>query len=438
MNSIEFKGVSSTTIDGLLICELPPISKPPMRVKQTTIDGRHGSMIEELGYSSYDKAVAIGLHGNFDINKVIKFFSGEGEVIFSNEPDKVYRGHIVNQVDYNRLLRFRQATVVFRVQPFKHKHREAFVEAKTATATGTNIILKDSGATPMKISTDAESVLVHGKNLVNANLFELRWNTSVDVAEEGYTIIAKGGTRHPYGFSTIALPLHIKGKQYTLKCDEIISEQNVGAGAQIIIATPTESIYLGISFSIKSLDFIIPQDATSINVGIYTNNTNSILATDNVVVFKGLRLVPTEFKADAWCKYQDLQTITCEDGIANATGYELATIISNEDNVEMEVEYFKLYEVFNEGLEPSKPMMVLKGSGTVELKVNGRAVFTYTFPDGEDEVVLDSEIEEAYLGTALKNRNMLGEFIELVPKTNKVEWSGNVTSIQILPRSRWL
>ena len=438
MNSIEFKGVSSTTLEGLLICELPPISKPPMRVKQTTVDGRHGSTIEELGYSSYDKAVSIGLHGNFDINKVIKFFSGEGEVIFSNEPDKVYRGHIVNQVDYNRLLRFRQATVVFRVQPFKHKYREAFVEAKTATATGTNIILKDSGATPMKISTDAESVLVHGKNLVNANQFELRWNTSVDVAEEGYTIIAKGGTRHPYGFSTIALPLHIKGKQYTLKCDEIISEQNVGAGAQIIITTPTDPIYLGISNLVKSLDFIIPQDATSINVGIYTNNTNTILATDNVVVFKGLRLVPTEFKADAWCKYQDLQTITVEDGIANATGYELATIISTEDNVEMAVEYFKLYEVFNEGLEVSKPLVVIKGSGTIELKVNGAAVFEYTFPSGETEVVLDSEIEEAYLGTALKNRNMLGEFIELVPKTNKIEWSGNIQSIEILPRSRWL
>ena len=94
MNSIEFKGVSSTTIDGLLICEMPPISKPPMRVAETMVDGRHGSIFEDLGYSAYDKAVLIGLHGAFDIDKVIKFFSGEGDIVFGNEPSKVYHGKV--------------------------------------------------------------------------------------------------------------------------------------------------------------------------------------------------------------------------------------------------------------------------------------------------------------------------------------------------------
>lgn len=438
MNTINFKGVSSTTIDGLLICELPPISKPPMRVIETMIDGKHGSIIEDLGYSTYDKTMKIGLHGAFDINKVIKYFSGEGDIIFGNEPDKVYHGHVVGQVDYTRLLRYKEAFVTFRVQPFKHKYLEAYVDAQTVTASGTNLVLKDCGATPMKISTDAETIVVHGKNLVNADLFELRWNTSVDVADEGYTIVAKGGTRHPYGFSTIVLPLQLKGKQYTLKCDDITSEQNVGAGAQIIITTPTEPIYLGISNSVKSIDFFIPEDAISINVGIYTNNTNTILATDNVVVYKGLRLVPIECKLDAWCKFQSAQTIPVVDGVVQTIGIEPVTVISNADNVAMSVDYFKPYEVFNEGLETSRPRMILKGSGTVELKVNGMPVFTYTFPNGENEVVIDSEIEEAYLGAILKNRNMLGEFPELVAKTNKIEWSGDVTSISILPRSRWL
>ena len=67
MNSIIWKGVSSTTIKGLLISELPPISRPAMRVKETTIDGRDGSILEDLGYSSYDKEVVIGLYGNFTL-----------------------------------------------------------------------------------------------------------------------------------------------------------------------------------------------------------------------------------------------------------------------------------------------------------------------------------------------------------------------------------
>ena len=131
MNTIFWKGVFSTTIEGLLISELPTISKPPLRVKETTIDGRDGSIIEELGYSSYDKTITIGLRGNFNINKVIKYFTGEGEIIFSNEPDKVYTARIVDQIDYNRLLRFRTAVVKFRVQPYKHKYNEAYKETQT-------------------------------------------------------------------------------------------------------------------------------------------------------------------------------------------------------------------------------------------------------------------------------------------------------------------
>lgn len=229
MNSIIFKGKSSAEIRGLLISELPPISKPQMRVKETQIDGRDGSTIEELGYSPYDKPVSIGLHGSFNIDEVVKFFSGEGDVIFSNEPDKVYRARIYAKVDYNRLLRFRTAKVTFRTQPYKYK---AYEEPLVLYATGSGVI--------------------------------------------------------------------------------------------------------------------------------------------------------------------------------------------------------------NEGFEVSKPLITLTGSGTVELSVNGSAVFSYTFPDGESQVEIDSEKEDAYFGNVLKNRNMNGEFPVLQPGTNKIEWTGDIQSVEILPRSRWL
>ena len=439
MNSIEFKGVSSTTIDGLLICEMPPISKPPMRVRETMVDGRHGSICEDLGYSSYDKSVSIGLHGAFDIDKVIKFFSGEGDIVFGNEPNKVYHGKVIGRIDYNRLLRFRKANVTFRVQPFKHKYREAYVEAPTATASGTNIVLNDCGATPMKIATDAESVLVHGKNIVNAFNFGVGTNTNIDISEDGYKITLVGGANTPYASAHRPLSLAMRGKTYTLKCDGITSQQGgVYAGAQVIVTNASGKQYYAITSVTHSLAFTVPTDATALEIGIYTNNTNIGLTTDNTVVILGLMIVPTEFKTDAWCKYQDTQTISVVDGIAKTTGIEPVTIISNADNVPMSVEYFKPFEVFNEGLETSRPIMVLKGSGKVEMLVNGALVFEYTFPDGENEVVIDSETEDAHLNGILKNRNMLGEFPELVPKTNKIEWMGDVTSIEILPRSRWL
>lgn len=228
MNKIIWKGVDSSTIEGLMICELPPITKPKMRVQETTIDGVDGSIIEELGYESYDKSLKIGLTYNFDVDKIIKYFTGEGQVVFSNESDKYYNAKIIDQIDYERLLRFKEATVKFRVQPFKYKLNESAI---TLTESGT---------------------------------------------------------------------------------------------------------------------------------------------------------------------------------------------------------------VTNVGLEYSKPIMKITGSGTVEVLVNGLAIFTYIFPENETEVIIDSEKEDAYLGTVLKNRTMTGEFPRLLDGENTISWSGNVTSIVVEPKSRWL
>ena len=438
MDTIFWKGVFSTTIDGLLISKLPPISKPPLRVKETMIDGRDGSIIEELGYSSYDKTITIGLRGNFNINKVIKYFTGEGEIIFSNEPDKIYIAKVISQINYNSLLRFRTATVEFRVQPFKYKYNEAYKETQTATDTGTNILLKDSGRTPMRIETEAEEVVVHGKNLLNANSLLLNTNTSLKIYDDGYKIVAKGGSKGTFVYSGYNLTTNMRGKQYTIKCDNITSEQVASVVAQVQVDAPTGKKYFPVHMGIKSTDFTIPVDATSIVVAIYTNNTSNALENDNVVTVLGLRIVPVEYKNDAWCAFDGLQTLEVVDGVAHATGYEPVTVISNADNAEMTVEYAKHFEVFNEGLETSKPKMVLHGSGTVGISVNGIHIFDYTFPEGETEVVIDSEKEDAYLGEVLKNRHMNGEFPVLLAGTNIIEWSGDVESIEILPRSRWL
>ena len=438
MHTIFWKGVFSTTIDGLLICELPPISKPPLRVTETIIDGRDGSIIEDVGYSAYDKSITIGLRGKFDINKVIKYFTGEGEIVFSNEPEKVYTAKVISQIDYNRLLRFRTAVVTFRVQPFKHKYNEAYKETQTATATGANLVLKDSGRTPIRIETDADEVVVHGKNLFNAHNLKKEENTSIAISNDGYEIVVVGGSTREYAASRYDLPLSMRGKSYCVKCDEITYTESPSAIIQVGITTQNGSHYPGITATAKSTEFTIPEDATSVLVGIWTNNTATKLTRDNVVKVKGLQIVPTEYKTDAWCAFDGMQTLQAVNGVVNATGYEPVTVISNADNAEMTVDYTKHFEVFNEGLESSKPIMVLRGSGSVGISVNGVHIFDYTFPNGETEVVIDSEKEDAYLGSALKNRNMNGEFPVLLSGTNKIEWSGDVESIEILPRSRWL
>ena len=119
MNYCILNGKKSTLIKGLLIQSLPPISKPLMRTQIDEIDGRDGDIVTKLGYSAYNKEMSIGLFGDYDIDEVIEFFDSEGEVIFSNEPDKFYRYEIIEQIDFERLIRFKTATVTFHVQPFK-------------------------------------------------------------------------------------------------------------------------------------------------------------------------------------------------------------------------------------------------------------------------------------------------------------------------------
>lgn len=172
MNYVILNGKRSTTIIGLLIQSLPPISKPLMRSQVEEIDGRDGDIVTKLGYSAYDKEFRIGLYGNYDVDEVISFFDSEGTVTFSNEPTKVYRYQMLDQIDFERLLRFKEATVRFHVQPFKHSLQDkplSFPRAEmmsipsysvtksgvTMNGSGRTITLSGSGTTEIYVPITA-------------------------------------------------------------------------------------------------------------------------------------------------------------------------------------------------------------------------------------------------------------------------------------------
>ena len=169
MNYIILNGVNSNTITGLIIQELPPISKPLMRTQIDQIDGRDGDIVTKLGYSTVDKELSIGLHGNFNIDSVIEYFASEGTVIFSNEPDKYYRYQVLEQIDFERLVRFRTATVTMHCQPFKYEVNEDPIEEAGSTDTTGDIVSFETQ------SADAVGVKVNVEPYQNLNGYANPW-----------------------------------------------------------------------------------------------------------------------------------------------------------------------------------------------------------------------------------------------------------------------
>lgn len=134
---IIINGRSSRDVIGLIISSLPPISKPPMRATAEEIDGRDGDIVTKLGYKAYDKPFEIGLSYGYNIDDVIDFFNQEGEITFSNEPDKYYNFALYEAIDFEKLIRFKTANVVVHVQPFKYSASEVakeFVFSDQATS----------------------------------------------------------------------------------------------------------------------------------------------------------------------------------------------------------------------------------------------------------------------------------------------------------------
>lgn len=461
MNSIIWKGVSSTTIKGLIINELPPISKPEMRVMETVIDGRNGSVIEDLGFNAYDKPITISLYRDYDINEIIKYFTGEGEVVFSNEPDKVYRAKIHAQIDYNRLLRYRQAVVLFRTQPFKYAFNEELSATEISSASGTNIVVGD-------IATEhLARLIIYGKSTQNGTPTLSTPIDIVSVGDDGNTTIniTDGDTEQEV---TLTMPLRavpvanesiatytdaegnmwyadeidLKRGVYIQRCyAEIVTMKyealnNRFVGAVSKKANSSIGATHGIIVLCDKLTYNDDSAQTSVvkengvRISIYDQKT--IIAYYNGETIPSLSIVyPMETSIETPLTTERIEML-------NSLKLNNYSTITNDENAYMSVGYINPFEVENKGLEQSYPKMTVTGNGTVEISVNGVGIFSYTFPEDENQVVIDSEKEDAYLGAELKNRNMNGEFPVLQPGINKIEWTGDVEGIEIEPRSRWL
>ena len=377
MNYLIWNGKDSRDIKGLIICELPPVSKPQMKVAETSIDGVDGSIIEELGYLSYDKAVSIGLTQNANIDQISQYFNGSGEIVFSNEADKVYKAHIINQIDYARLVRFRTASVVFRVQPYKYEYEESaeVVEPVNLFDFSKWYENKDKlSVTGGNLEVTENSVTMDYSGSILMGTFSASTSpTEADIE----TITTFGMEVEPNTLYTLAVTGNNDGDVMVMYYDSEYKYKTRALNFVDGIATHTFS-------------FTTPDTCKYICLRF----TNQSYGEDTTLTLANIKIVKGRYVSE---------------------GY-----------------------ITNRGTTTAKPIIEIIGSGKVSFGVNRNSMFEYTFPEGEDTVIVDSQKQDAYFETVLKNRNMIGEFPMFEVGENQFFWDGNITSIKISSYSRWL
>ena len=387
MNFIILNGKKSTEVAGLMIQALPPVVKPPMRVQLDEVDGRDGDIITPLGYSGYDRTVKIGLRGVYDENDIVEYFNSSGKVIFSNEPGKVYDYTIVESFSLDRLRRFREAEVVFHVQPFKHNtvaedtvvenslKNFAIPEDSSFVTTEGDITLSYANKEYVFDGTDS----VQSSSYINSFAISydpIKWYIPFELGKQYdvYLTIVSGS--FPYGRMRIAVSESNEGTKQT---NEYIDGNSTGR--QHLTITPTSTL-----------------DADEVLFYFYYDNYD---ANTKRVEFHDFKIKDFEI----W--YTDDE---------------------------------KDFSIVNRGNIASAPKYMIEGAnGVVDLQVNGGDPVRITTSSASN-IIIDVEQMKAYYGDTLKNRQCSGNYanLQLKPGKNTVHIEGVFERVSISNYSRWI
>lgn len=116
-----FKGIDSRKM-GVIVTAMPDTVRPERRMENISIAGRSGSLhIDEETYDSYDRTMECAIKKRARIDEITAWLVGSGDMIFSTEPDKVYKVTISNKLSISQMMRaFQKFMVTMDTQPFKY------------------------------------------------------------------------------------------------------------------------------------------------------------------------------------------------------------------------------------------------------------------------------------------------------------------------------
>ena len=99
---------------------------------------------------------------------------------------------------------------------------------------------------------------------------------------------------------------------------------------------------------------------------------------------------------------------------------------------EKKIELSSAGKIYNMYGFTAKPYIKIIGSGDVSLIINNRQ---HSFQGISEYIEVDSELMSAFKGLTPQNNKMVSQlFPKLTAGENEIEWTGNITKIEIIPR----
>jgi len=133
-----FKSTTSTD-KGIVLQSMDWFKKPQRRNEQTYVDGKDGATTTEYGYAPFAIPASIGLTDMTKLDEVIALLDGTGVLTFSGDPGKYRNAKVLEQVDYQKLLKFKVADVQFFIEdPYRYVSSESVQTIVSTPATIVN------------------------------------------------------------------------------------------------------------------------------------------------------------------------------------------------------------------------------------------------------------------------------------------------------------
>ena len=138
-----WNGVDCRT-KGIHVSELPPITIPLERSKQTNVPGRPGSLTQLEGDDVYEDMILTAtcfIADPAQIPAIAAWLKGKGTVTFANRTGGHYNARIANQIPFEKVLRGNphcSFAVNFRCYPFWYQENVSDVTITTSGDTVTN------------------------------------------------------------------------------------------------------------------------------------------------------------------------------------------------------------------------------------------------------------------------------------------------------------